>query len=454
MKALNHCGILLLIGAIATALANLPVTAQTAPSECLVSPHFLVNSIVGGDYTTIDLNGHIFGPVLSPSAQLSSDGDWNIEMFPDPSPPAGFESNLSLSTPEDHRRGNIENEICNKCLTILLNRVPQPEDKAQLDGIHVTDDAHAKTEIHPITGMRIAELGPSRPRPGDEVFRIVVGAGGTCPQAVARTVSPLPQATNALIQLSWPAPPPSTASVFIPAFEITEQTNGTPQAVLIDLDGVPIPRKQITSDGTLSGSIKVAGDQFPIIVTRTGPNITMSLNLSVSASSVGGLFGFETNGRVFDVHTTWDLASNVKVLVDSVADQHVVLDRGSHPFPVRRYQISTHIEPALPNVTWYLHSGAAGYSVPGPQMLGTGANLQFNYDIAPEHQLSTYSFSIEAQGPNGLSVYSGPIQLPHPSIRIREIADVETCTPITGGQERHINITLSAETANFASGHN
>jgi hypothetical protein len=426
-------------------------TAVAQDDDCHQPPHFFANSVASMDFTTVDPNGHLFGWVMPPgqgqaAAHISSDGDWNIEVLPE-TPPSGFQSNIAANTAEDIRRQNIiECEICDKCASLLHNRIPIETDQVQLDGIHVLDNGHAsKTEIHPITGMTISEMGASRPRPGEETFRIVVGAGGSCPQGILRTVSPFPQSTNALVTLSWPAPPISTTSVFNPAFVITELTNGTPQIVSIDLGGGPLPRIQIPRDGSFTGLL--GADRFPVTVTRSGSTATMAI---IFQEAVGR---FDTSGRVFHINTKWD-PEDVKVLVDGVTDRHIIADPTVHPFLVRRYEVRAHIDPAA-DVTWYLHSGANGYSTPGPQLLGAGPRLIFNYDIAPAHRLDTYSFSIEARNSNGLSVFSSPIHLPHPSIGIQELADVETCQLESGGQqERHVSITLAARTANFASGPN
>jgi hypothetical protein len=451
MKTVCQLGQAVMMVVLVTTVGVTAAGAQTVPQNCLEPPHFSANSLVGMDFTTVQPNpGHLFGFVLPSSDRISSDGDWNIEINPD-APPPGFESNVGLNTAEDFRRHNIECEICSKCTTLLNNRLPIEGDQVQLDGIHVLDNGHdSKTEIHPITGMQILEIGPSRPRPGEEIFHLVVGVGGSCPEGVLRAASPNAQLADELITLPWPAPPPSATSFFKPAFDITELTNGTPQPILVDFGGGPTNRIQIARDETLMGT--VGTDRFPITVTRTGSAVFMALHLLASS----GTLSFDTHGRVFDVHTTWDNPTNVRVVVDNVTDQHIVLGSASHPFRVRRYQVNAHIDPTLADISWFLHSGATGYSTPGPQLLGRGANLQFNYDRAPANQLGTYSFTIEAQGPNGLSVFSSPIHLPHPSIGIKEVADSETCRPIDAGgrQERHVAITLAADAANFASGPN
>jgi hypothetical protein len=408
---------------------------------------FLIRLLVK-DYTLIDFNGHIFGFVLSSSDHISSDGDWNIQVVPD-APPSGFQSNVTLSTPADFQNQEIECEICDKCTALLRNRLPIGGDQVQFDGIRVLDNGHdSKTEIHPITQMQIQEMGASRPRPGEEIFRLAVGAGGACPQGVLRVASPLPQGTNELITLSWPAPPTSATAVFTPAFDITEVTNGTPQALSVDLGSGAATRTEITRDGNFTGT--VGPDRFPIAITRSGLALTMGVGLQ----AFSGTLSFDTPGRVFDVHTTWD-PSDVKVVIDGVTDQHIILDRSAHPFKVRRYEVAAHIDPAVPNVNWLLHAGATGYSTPGPQLVGSGSSVQFNVDIAPSQQLKTYDFGLEAQGPNGLSVFGSPVHLPHPSLGIREVADTETCKPIaSGGEEHHVAITLAAQAANFASGPN
>jgi hypothetical protein len=440
--------------------------AQDVPSRCRQPPpSAFINDVgtvfldiitlgqaKGFGYDLINPDGHLFGITRRERPAIASDGDWNV--FVEPlNPLPGFQSNVGLTSAEDLKVGAVECEICNKCMDLLRGRLPITNDWVQFDGMHVLDNSHGgKTEIHPAVSMRLVEGGPSRPNPNEEVFRLAIGAGGTCPDySFARVATPSAQATTTSVQLFWPPPLASSTPglTSVPAFEITKVWEGT------STDNQSFTPVQIWSFTPVIGSLSGSFDGNPFSVSRAGSSVEMNAGLLVTSGS------FETRGKIYDIRTFW-VPLQVHIVVDAVLDRGILRNR--QPFPVRSYQIRAHGEIGtdprarelfpVGQLQWFLHRNNTGYSTPAPLLIGSGQSVDFIHDLAPSRGLSNYDLRLELRAPNGLSV-SAPISLSRPRVSIAEVARTEACVTTPGNEKaRRISVTLEAHSTNFFSGPN